>query len=132
MDRLTKRDIDGCPFLAKDEGYLKLLSRLAAYEDAEEQGLLIKLPCKVGLNVYKLVDKCHPRNMECPFEGGYGIGRCHKEKDRYKFCGAYIEEVKFEIAMIAELYKSIFIDRKEAEDALAKYTNVSSKRENNG
>lgn len=30
------------------------LKRLAEYEDAEEQGLLIKLPCKVGDAVYIL------------------------------------------------------------------------------
>lgn len=28
------------------------LNRLSAYEDAEEQGLLVRLPCKVGDKVY--------------------------------------------------------------------------------
>ena len=130
MERLTKHGSNYCekagcysntPCDCLDK---RTYNKLMEYEDAEEQGLLVRLPCKVGSNVYKLVDKCHPGNMECPFEGGYGIDRCHKEKDRYKFCGAYIEEVKFEISMIEELYKSIFIDRKGAEGAL--------KGENNG
>lgn len=30
------------------------LKKLKAYEDAEEQGLLMRLPCKVGDTVYKL------------------------------------------------------------------------------
>ena len=29
-----------------------MIEKLAAYEDAEEQGLLLKLPCKVGDTVY--------------------------------------------------------------------------------
>ena len=28
------------------------IEKLAAYEDAEEQGLLLRLPCKVGDNIY--------------------------------------------------------------------------------
>lgn len=29
-----------------------LINKLAAYEDAEEQGLLLQLPCKIGSDVY--------------------------------------------------------------------------------
>ena len=29
-----------------------LINKLAAYEDAEEQGLLLRLPCKVGDTIY--------------------------------------------------------------------------------
>lgn len=35
-----------------DEGYCAM-EKLAAYEDAEEQGLLLRLPCKVGDSVYR-------------------------------------------------------------------------------
>lgn len=31
-----------------------VLEKLAKYEDMEEQGLLIKLPCKVGDTVYEI------------------------------------------------------------------------------
>lgn len=31
-----------------------LINKLAAYEDAEEQGLLVRLPCKVGDTVYEI------------------------------------------------------------------------------
>ena len=31
-----------------------IVEKLAAYEDAEEQGLLLKLPCKVGDTVYAI------------------------------------------------------------------------------
>lgn len=57
MERLTKRYDDGEAFCDKfsviedvgvDETILKgeLIDKLAAYEDAEEQGLLLRLPCK--------------------------------------------------------------------------------------
>ena len=61
MERLTERErnVDGTG-VAKEEitdGLLKpfadkILTKLAVYEDLEEQGLLVRLPCKVGDDVY--------------------------------------------------------------------------------
>lgn len=64
MERLTerKRNKDGTgyslkPIISKgmvnDEGS-KVLTKLADYEDAEEQGLLKRFPCKVGDTVYQV------------------------------------------------------------------------------
>lgn len=64
MDRLTgnTRNFDGTGFamesLVNDNGVLtdftdKVLTKLADYEDAEEQGLILRLPCKVGDKVYR-------------------------------------------------------------------------------
>lgn len=63
MERLTERErnIDGTG-VAKEEitdGLLKpfadkILTKLADYEDLEEQGLLVRLPCKVGTVVYRI------------------------------------------------------------------------------
>ena len=39
-----------------DEGYCAI-EKLAAYEDAEEQGLLLRLPCKVGDTVYHIAGR---------------------------------------------------------------------------
>lgn len=60
MKRLTNK---GCKFLtpaiaSKDmllkeiESHQKYYDKLAEYEDLEEQGLLVKLPCKVGDTAY--------------------------------------------------------------------------------
>ena len=71
MERLTERErnVDGTG-VAKEEitdGLLKpfadkILTKLAVYEDLEEQGLLVRLPCKVGTEVYYIlgipIDKC--------------------------------------------------------------------------
>ena len=36
---------------------LKIAEKLKEYEDLEEQGLLLRLPCKVGNTVYRYVEK---------------------------------------------------------------------------
>ena len=54
MSRLTFRDSKGELWIKDaadidEQGQICMLTdRLAAYEDAEEQGLLVRLPCKVG------------------------------------------------------------------------------------
>lgn len=47
-----------------DEGYCAM-EKLAAYEDAEEQGLLLRLPCKVGDTVYVDSTILPIKDMEC-------------------------------------------------------------------
>lgn len=74
MERLTERErnIDGTG-VAKEEitdGLLmpfaeKVLTKLADYEEAEEQGLLVRLPCKVGDIVYVDSEMLPIEDMEC-------------------------------------------------------------------
>jgi len=54
--RLTKRNADGIACSAKpfEISTFNMVEKLAAYEDAEEQGRLVILPCKVGDTVYVL------------------------------------------------------------------------------
>jgi hypothetical protein len=55
MERLTERVYDGLIIMKQDsgdEGNYKAADKLATYEDLEEQGLLVRLPCKVGDTVY--------------------------------------------------------------------------------
>lgn len=70
MKRLTKRDEFGnADIIGVDSADLQLnlefkefnkvtdaLNKLAEYEDLEEQGVLIRLPCKVGDTVYLIDD----------------------------------------------------------------------------
>ena len=71
MERLTKRDFSRitynerrsilcssyCDNCSQGAGNCKtvknMIKKLANYEDLEEQGLLVRLPCKVGDTVYK-------------------------------------------------------------------------------
>lgn len=76
MERLTKRKYGEIVSKEKDDGqihcssfcnscsrgtgdcnYVKeMVEKLAEYEDLEEQGLLLKLPCKIGDKVYYIED----------------------------------------------------------------------------
>lgn len=77
MERLTERErnVDGTG-VAKEEitdGLLKpfaekILTKLANYEDLEEQGLLVRLPCKVGDDVYIIPS---PTNLRLNILAGY-------------------------------------------------------------
>ncbi|MGI5986166.1 MAG: hypothetical protein ACOX7O_09985 [Oscillospiraceae bacterium] len=71
---------------------ISALEKLAEYKDLEEQGLLIKLPCKIGDTVYIIheVVKCPP----------------------------FIEPIKFKVSLYDLLNKSVFLTREEAEKAL--------------
>lgn len=56
MERLTER-IDNVPdgesgVWVKNHDYVSAAEKLADYEDLEEQGRLVKLPCNVGDTVY--------------------------------------------------------------------------------
>lgn len=56
QERLTKRDKDGNAvafnYIKTAGEFKEVVDRLAEYEDLEEQGLIVSLPCKVGDNVY--------------------------------------------------------------------------------
>ena len=60
MSRLTRRAENGTAVYATPSGEpvkwennrRKVLQKLADYEDLEEQGLLLKLPCKIGDTLY--------------------------------------------------------------------------------
>jgi hypothetical protein len=95
----------------KSERVLELYGKLKPYADAEEQGRLVILPCKVGDKVFRVVPKCSASYVQCPFNGGYGIDRCNN-------CDAFIQEESFYLFMFEDIGKTVFLTREEAEAAL--------------
>ena len=85
----------------------RIIERLAEYEDLEEQGLLLRLPCKVGDTVYSL-DRFCDGSLDCP-------SRPCKECPDYQF---EIYEGKFALKDIPEFGKIIFLTQEEAEQKL--------------
>ena len=58
MERLTKVGEDGYVYRINCEiSDADAWNKLAHYEDLEEKGLLVELPCKVGDTVYAIVNK---------------------------------------------------------------------------
>lgn len=96
MERLTKRDFSRitynerrsimcssyCDNCSQGAGNCKtvknMIKKLATYEDLEEQGLLVRLPCKVGDTVYVpnrvLVSEFKITAIFCDILGTFFIG----------------------------------------------------------
>lgn len=137
MERLTRRinnnkitAIKGssCNYSAQsfdcqiNEGTEKLrtaLEKLAAYEDLEEQGLLVRFPCKVGDKVWDN-DFGHPESYEIK-AFSYGYCDSYVEPDIEDQIIFYYENYSGSIAgafAMSELGKTVFLTREEAEKKL--------------
>lgn len=87
----------------------KLKYALGAYEDKEEQGLLIFLPCKVGDTVYFI-----SREEIIPvLVDGFSIN-----ENGLFICGT--SEEHFGYSRLTPPAKNLYLTRSEAEEALAK------------
>lgn len=130
MERLTERErnVDGTG-VAKEEitdGLLKpfadkILTKLADYEDLEEQGLLVRLPCKVGTEVFCFFPgdshytKCQIKKIEiCPSIFG-NICYFAEPVGKRGCCCRYFDN---------EFGKFLFLTLEEAEKKLEEMRNV--------
>lgn len=117
--------------ITDNDDYYDYFKKLAEYEDLEEQGLLIRLPCKVGDMVYSVSFK--KKCAETEENGGYLINQnmdcafCENEE----FCASktewFIEEITATLPIIANIIRhknnesddfGIYLTRKEAEKKL--------------
>lgn len=64
MERLTDSNKEIPALVDNAEYWLKVYFKLKDYEDLEEQGRLIKLPCKVGDTLYRLVPDLYRKYVE--------------------------------------------------------------------
>ena len=88
MERLTEWK-DNRNMLAKtkfsgDFGSANVLCRLAEYEDLEEQGLLLRLPCKVGDDIYVI-----------PSEVNYRLNKSFGAKGLNAVCRQVVDHIEF-------------------------------------
>lgn len=96
MERLTIRNSDGTVSQPMKTALEEVFCRLAYYEDMEEQGRLVVLPCKVGDTIWRI--KC---NGAWP-----------------DFGTPYVEADAFLYRDIHYFGKTVFLTREEAEAAL--------------
>ena len=82
-----------------------LAEKLCEYEDLEEQGRLVKLPCKVGDTVYK-VDRVSEKIKQHKV---IGFGDEQVAFDNYKYC------------FLSLFCKTVFLTKEEAEAELKSY-----------
>lgn len=72
MERLTRKTKTGNYKSAdKTVSIRQVYDKMGVYEDAEEKGLLLRLPCKVGSTVYLITSKgkIEPRTADAMFLG---------------------------------------------------------------
>ncbi|MBS7122987.1 MAG: hypothetical protein KH086_01270 [Coprobacillus sp.] len=112
----------------RSENY-KLLQELKSYKDLEEQGLLVRLPCKIGDTVW---------------DNDFGYPESYEIKAfSYGYCDSYVEpDIEDEIIFYYENYsgsitgafpmseigKTVFLTREEAEKKLKEMKNDGSKK----
>ena len=84
------------------------LQDIQNYKDLEEQGLLLRLPCKVGTSVYMVAQDCGGDTLDCM------RGDCEGCPYLYSF----VEENKFETYMCDDIGKTVFFTQAEAEQKL--------------
>lgn len=118
MKRLTHRYMDGTAWVSlnlvskmgEHECVGLPITKLATYEDAEEQGLLIRLPCKVGDNIYII----KPYGIE-----EASITGISEADDIDCFCfEIYIDPDCHEIIALEEFNDTWFLTKEEAEAKL--------------
>ena len=76
--------IDTIPAEMTHEDIRKVLRRLAEYEEAEEQGLLLRLPCKVGDDIYAI-----------PSEVNYRLNKSFGAKGLNAICRQVVDHIEF-------------------------------------
>ena len=121
MERLTEKNDVGSHYFPKCfekcgglgasgkcdncENTISVCEKLGAYEDAEEQGLILRLPCKVGSNIYRITDD------------GVEVAVCREmtvaDKEMYIESVTLCDWISFD-----EIGKSVFLTRDEAEAKL--------------
>lgn len=91
----------------------KILEKLAHYEDLEEEGCLIELPCKIGDTVYRLTTRCD--KDDCP---PIDCDKCDFDE---QFVGIRKFKFGYETIYLTEkqLGKTVFLTKAEAEVKLA-------------
>ena len=93
------------------------LSKLRYYENLEEQGKLMVLPCKVGDTIYQTKYKC-----VCTLGHAYLHNTCNSPIECTKCRAVKVErwviETTFSIDMLDRIGKDFFLTREEAENAL--------------
>ena len=131
MERMTIRNSDGSVSQPTDLKWAEALDRLAAYEDAgpidrlmelaeaDKDGRLVVLPCKVGDTLWVTGRDNVPRKMSleapdirtvCTDEDNLCMSTCNRKPDgfcAYRLCNDG-----------ADIGKTVFLTREEAEKAL--------------
>lgn len=126
MKRLTMTDdeMDSVREYAPDFDcpFSKMAQKLKRYEDAEEQGLLLRLPCKVGSTVYLInsrYTKCTREDQEFDEYSCQGCEwlDCDSHKEYYIHTNKSVS-LEWIVRYSRDIGKTVFLTEAEAQQAL--------------
>lgn len=139
MERLTRRSNnnkivlikgDSCNYSANSfdcrlsEGIKRLrtaLEKLTDYEDLEEQGLLVRLPCKIGDTVYRV--NAGAKQPIIPMTVSEIHFLCYKNERAVRFDAIGKEDMGESCYRLEDIGKIVFLTREEAEKKLEEMKN---------
>ena len=109
MERLTRRtETGGIKYTRHNIYEENIVERLAEYEDLEEQGLLLRLPCPIGTTVYNTTwwDDVQEK---VKVDGKTFYRTVHKHK---------VSKSTFSLVDIYDFGETVFLTKSEAEQKL--------------
>lgn len=126
MERLTQRENDNLIMVKQDNGeYIpaywdednfKAIKKLADYEDLEEQGLFLRLPCKVGDTVYRV--NAGAKQPIIPMTVSEIHFLCYKNERAVRFDAIGKEDMGESCYRLEDIGRIVFLTREEAEKKL--------------
>lgn len=99
----------------------KALEKLADYEDLEEQGLLVKLPCKVGDTVYRV--NAGAKQPIIPMTVSEIHFLCYKNERAVRFDAIGKEDMGESCYRLEDIGRIVFLTHEEAEKKLEEMKN---------
>ena len=131
MERLTERVNDRLIMMKQDsgdnvpyywdEGNFKVAEKLATYEDLEEQGLLVRLPCKVGDTVYRV--NAGAKQPIIPMTVSEIHFLCCKNERAVRFDAIGKEDMGESCYRLEDIGRIVFLTHEEAEKKLEEMQN---------
>ena len=98
-----------------------ILEKLADYEDLEEQGLLVRLPCKVGDTVYRV--NAGAKQPIIPMTVSEIHFLCYKNERAVRFDAIGKEDMGESCYRLEDIGRIVFLTREEAEKKLEEMKN---------
>ena len=133
-DYISGRDAVGCPFHQEKYGccfedgelyWLKdvaeLLEELKSYKEAEEQGLLVRLPCKTGDTVYRV--NAGAKQPIIPMTVSEIHFLCYKNERAVRFDAIGKKDMGESCYRLEDIGRIVFLTREEAEKKLEELKN---------
>ena len=111
----TKEDWENCKTIAD------VIDKLAEYEDLEEQGLLLRLPCKIGDKVYLICSRYSECSKYKERFDEYNCQGCEDECDSRKEYYTHINHsvsIEWIVRNLNNFGKTVFLTQAEAEQKL--------------